>query len=442
MKTARLEDPGLEAAPSKAGDRDWLEFGGPLGCGLLTFGLPGVLYVWYAFLRSGPLDLERFVPGVAEFAVVAGWLVFQAALQHFAPGPTVLGRPLIEDEFARADGLRPGERLAYRCNGWASLAATVVLAAALAVTGTLDPTWVVASMEGLMSAALGVAIAISLGLHASNRHPGRQGFEAFFLGVARNPRGPAGFDLKFFCEGRPSLFAWILLDVILAWEQLRRTGEVSPAMAIVVLSQLVYLLDYLVHERAILSIHDIQTERFGFMMCFGDLVWVPFGFTLQAFYLLESGARPETATLVAAVVLQLLGYAIFRLANLQKHRFLEDPERPIPSLRRLWKRRTTAPGRAPRSIAAASATGDDRLLVDGLWRVVRHPNYLGDFLLGLGWCLTCGFESVLPYFYVFYFGPLLAHRERRDDRNCERRFGVAWERYRALVPNRLVPYLY
>lgn len=439
MKSTRLADRTLDSARSNAEGRDWLEFGGQLGCGLLTFGLPVMLYVWYALLRSGPVTLERFVPTAADFAVVAGWLVFQAVLQHFAPGPIVLGRPLIEDEFASPGGGRAGERLAYRCNGWVSLAVTIAAAVVLAATGQLDPSWLVASMERLMGAALVVAIAISLMLTARYRHPDRKGFEAFFLGVARNPRGPTGFDLKFFCEARPSLFAWVLLDVMLAWEQLRRTGEVSPAMAIVVSSQLVYLLDYLAHERAILSIHDIQTERFGFMMCFGDLVWVPFGFTIQAVYLLESGARPETASLVAAVALQLIGYTTFRLANLQKHRFLEDPGRPLPSL---WRMRDAAEAEAPRSIAAVSASGDDRLLVDGLWRRVRHPNYLGDFLLGLGWCLTCGFGSVLPYFYVLYFGPLLVHRERRDDRNCERRFGSAWQRYRARVPHRLIPYVY
>jgi len=34
------------------------------------------------------------------------------------------------------------------------------------------------------------------------------------------------------------------------------------------------------------------------------------------------------------------------------------------------------------------------------------------------WCLPCGFQSPLPYFYVIYFGILLFHRQTRDDEAC------------------------
>ena len=32
---------------------------------------------------------------------------------------------------------------------------------------------------------------------------------------------------------------------------------------------------------------DITTDGFGFMLAFGDLVWVPFTYTLQARYLVD-----------------------------------------------------------------------------------------------------------------------------------------------------------
>ena len=43
---------------------------------------------------------------------------------------------------------------------------------------------------------------------------------------------------------------------------------------------------------------------------------------------------------------------------------------------------------------------------------------------------------------VCYLTPLLIHRERRDDRDCARKYGADWDRYKAAVPWRLIPYVY
>lgn len=80
--------------------------------------------------------------------------------------------------------------------------------------------------------------------------------------------------------------------------------------------------------------------------------------------------------------------------------------------------------------------------MSGFWGVARHVNYLGDLLMGLAWCLPCGFGHLLPYFYIIYFTWLLVHRERRDDAMCHARYGADWEAYRARVPYRILPGVY
>ena len=47
------------------------------------------------------------------------------------------------------------------------------------------------------------------------------------------------------------------------------------------------------------------------------------------------------------------------------------------------------------------ATGVEgkRLLCDGWWAWVRHPNYLGDILMAFSWSLACG--KILFLFNVF-----------------------------------------
>ena len=80
-----------------------------------------------------------------------------------------------------------------------------------------------------------------------------------------------------------------------------------------------------------------------------------------------------------------------------------------------------------------------KLLTSGWWGLARKINYTGDWIMGLSWCLLCGFESIVPYFYAIYFAILLVHRSIRDDHMCKEKYGEDWEKYKDLVPYRFIP---
>jgi protein-S-isoprenylcysteine O-methyltransferase Ste14 len=155
-------------------------------------------------------------------------------------------------------------------------------------------------------------------------------------------------------------------------------------------------------------------------------VWVPFVFTIQAQYLVSHPHDLPPWGTAALVALDVAGYAVFRSANLQKHRFRRDPDA------RVW-------GRRPQALETA---GGGRLLVSGWWGLARHANYLGDLVMALAWCLPCRFAHPLPYFYLAYSTVLLVHRERRDCARCAARYGRDWETYCRRVPWRIVPGIY
>lgn len=46
---------------------------------------------------------------------------------------------------------------------------------------------------------------------------------------------------------------------------------------------------------------DLMHDGFGFMLAFGDLVWVPFTYTLQAYYLVDH-PNPLGVPALAAIV--------------------------------------------------------------------------------------------------------------------------------------------
>ena len=246
----------------------------------------------------------------------------------------------------------------------------------------------------------------------------------FFVGRLLNPR-VLGVDLKFLCELRPGLVGWLLLDLSFLCSQHRQQGHVSLSMLLVVAFQAVYVLDALLSEQAILSTMDITHDGFGFMLIFGDLCWVPFTYSLQARYLMDHPTDLSAAAVVAIVALQAVGLYIFRQANNQKNDFRTQPASPFT--------------RTARFLSTANGS---RLLLSGWWGRSRHPNYFGDLCMGWAWSLTCGFAHPLVYFYPLYFTVLLVHRQMRDDEKCRHKYGRDWDKYCALVPYRIIPYVY
>jgi len=106
-----------------------------------------------------------------------------------------------------------------------------------------------------------------------------------------------------------------------------------------------------------------------------------------------------------------------------------------------------------------------KLIISGWWGTSRHINYFGDWIMGISWCLPCRiisfsllfpfffsipsflfqcleFGSVIPYFYVFYFGVLLIHRQIRDEHACQKKYGDDWNRYCKIVRWKIIPYIY
>lgn len=389
---------------------------------------PLVYYLWLAVhSNDGALLLRRFdlsdlpPPTWSALALFGGWLLLQAALQALVPGPWVQGAPLAD-----------GTRLPYRLNGWRSLWITGALLGGAAALGWLPLAGAARLLGPLLSVAIGFSFLCSLYLHLHGRLWPDQGsaerlgpVHDFVLGTARNPR-LGRFDLKLFFEARPGLLGWAVLNLSLLALQLEGHGQLSNSMILVVAAQLWYVADYFLFEQAILDTWDIRHENFGWMLCFGDVVWVPFTYTLQAHYLVHNPVQLPAWAVVGIAALHLGGYVIFRGSNLQRHRFRADPARPV------W-------GQPPRVIHTAAGPP---LLASGWWGLARHINYLGDLLMGLAWCLTCGFRRLLPYFYIIYFTVLLVHRERRDNAACGARYGADWRRYTELVPWRIVPRVY
>lgn len=409
------------------------EFGGAIGAFLMIFFLPLTMYFVNLACSKDNCDtthIPKFPVNWRSFfdieatLIFLGWFSFQAILYMLPVGRVVSGQPTIIGNRAR---------LPYRCNGFFAFVTSILAFCAalyfkVPVTKAYDKFFQLMTSAFLFSFALAVFLYIKAKLAPENKiapggNTGNLIYD-FFMGHELNPR-IGSFDFKFFCEMRPGLIGWTMINLVFLVKDYEKDGEIDPSLALVAFFQALYVADALWFEDAILTTMDIIFEGFGFMLSFGDLAWVPFLYCLQGRYLLEHPLPLPWYCLAGIVVLNSIGFYIFRGSNSQKNEFRKNPNNP-----------------ALAHLETIPTKKGKRLLVSGWWGLCRKPNYLGDLIMALSWSLPCGFHSAWPYFYPVYFLILLIHRERRDDAICSKKYGAAWDRYCEKVKYRIFPKIY
>ncbi|GLT63191.1 hypothetical protein SLA2020_357720 [Shorea laevis] len=363
--------------------------------------------------------LHALIPSWITSGILLGYFTYLAIAGSILPGKVVPGVVL-----------QDGTRLHYPCNGLLALLLLVGLLGIGSQLNIISPTVISDRGLQLLSATFVFSFLVTLALYASGCSSRSQGsslkphvtgnlIHDWWFGIQLNPQF-MGIDLKFFFV-RAGMMGWLLINLSLLAKSIQ-DGTLSRSMVLYQLFCALYVLDYFVHEEYMTSTWDIIAERLGFMLVFGDLVWIPFTFSIQGWWLLSNKVELTTAAVIANCLVFLIGYMVFRGANKQKHIFKKDPKAHI------W-------GKPPKVIGG-------KLLASGYWGIARHCNYLGDLLLALSFSLPCGISSPIPYFYPIYLLILLIWRERRDEARCAAKYKEIWAEYCSLVPWRILPYVY
>jgi delta14-sterol reductase len=386
-----------------------------------------------------------------------GWFITLVILWIVLPGQWVEGAPVIDPEIdytasasASASGTnnkdKPKLRLKYKLNGHLTF---WIIMIALAVTKFPLNDYLykhyekLAFVDILLCFGLSTYLYITSFINNNNKdgknskncknskkkilsHTGRSNNHIYdyFMGRELNPRSINGkFDWKQFCELRPGLILWLLLNFSCAQEQyVLRNGSISGSMILLNIFHFIYVWDSLYNERSILTTMDITTDGFGFMLIFGDMCWVPFTYNHTTKYLVNHDPQLSIFNLILIFILYVVGFYIFRSSNKQKDIFRSNPlDARVNKLNYIKTIRGTC------------------LLTSGWWGYARKINYTGDYIMGLSYSLLCGFNSIVPYYYSIYFLILLVHRSIRDDELCSIKYGNDWIEYKRQVPYRFIP---
>ncbi|KAI4946503.1 Delta(14)-sterol reductase [Alternaria rosae] len=488
-----------KATKSLAEEPHGYEFLGPPGAFIISFGLPVLVYV-FTFLCNdisgcpAPVLLHPYSFTLEQLKKEVGWTGFSGLLNtqafigtlayyflslflyRFLPGQEVEGTEL-----------RSGGRLKYRFNAWNSALFIMTLLAAGTIShGAEFPVWtfITENYVGILTSNILISYFLATYCYVASfsvKHPkdpsmrelaagGRTGNMLYdwFIGRELNPRVNMPIfgevDIKAWCELRPGMLGWIILDLAFIMQQYRNFGRVTDSILLVTVAHTVYTFDALFMEPAILTTIDIIADGFGMMLSFGDLVWVPFTYSIQTRYLSNYPVDLGPVGIAGVLAVQGIGYYIFRSVNNEKNRFRTDPNDP-----------------RVKHLKCIETAAGSKLLISGWWGMARHINYLGDWFMSWSYVLPTamsgyliknaaqspitatqtdayfyqnsygkyavpgeakGWGMIFTYFFMVYFAILLIHRERRDEEKCRRKYGKDWDRYVELVPYRIVPGIY
>ncbi|XP_070299759.1 delta(14)-sterol reductase TM7SF2-like isoform X2 [Salvelinus sp. IW2-2015] len=187
--------------------------------------------------------------------------------------------------------------------------------------------------------AIGVSFLLSLYLcsfwapHHALAQGGNTGNPLYdlFMGRELNPR-IGSFDLKYFCELRPGLIGWVVINLGMLMKEVELRDSASLAMILVNSFQLLYVTDALWKEEAVLTTMDIVHDGFGFVS-----LWGP---GLGSFHILQAAflvVHPQSLSpLGATAIVTLMVLGIISSENPTPRRTNSDGTLCIPVLQ-TWR---------------------------------------------------------------------------------------------------------
>ncbi|XP_072092003.1 delta(14)-sterol reductase isoform X7 [Arachis hypogaea] len=243
--------------------------------------------------------LQALIPSWNSAYLLLGFFAYLAIAGSIVLGKLVPGVVLAD-----------GTRLHYRCNGLVLLLLLVALLGISAKMDFVSPTAISERGFELLSTTFIFSFLVTLALYfagcksqskSSSLKPHTTGnlIHDWWFGIQLNPQF-MGIDLK------AGMMGWLLINLSVLAKSIQ-DGTLSKSMILFQIFCALYILDYFVHEEYMTSTWDIIAERLGFMLVFGDLVWIPFTFSIQGWWLLANEVELTMTTIIANCLVFLIG---------------------------------------------------------------------------------------------------------------------------------------
>lgn len=397
-----------------------------------------ILRLWGEFRDRGVLHvldrawLDHFWGSATAWKILGIYIPLQVIMLKFLPGKPYQG-PITP----------MGNLPQYRDNGLLSFGISVGLFFLCSQGLHLFPAGILYHELGNLLAALNIfALLLCLGLYLKGRFAssstdastsGNFIFD-YYWGTELYPR-IWGVDVKMMTNCRIGMTGWALGAISYAFAQREAIGHFDPGVVVTSGLLVMYLTKFFIWEAGYMRSTDIITDRAGYMICWGCLVWVPAVYGSPAFFM---AGHPGIIGWPMAGVIFLAGTVAIWMNYWADHQ--RQVFRKAGGQVRIWGKPATFI--RARYVTGAGEVKENLLLTSGFWGLARHFHYLPELAAAALWSCTAGFGWFLPWFYFLFLTILLVHRTYRDDEKCGAKYGEHWVEYRRQVPRRLIPGLF
>lgn len=261
----------------------------------------------------------------------------------------------------------------------------------------------------------------------------------YFWGTELYPR-VLGVDVKRFVNCRFSMTFWQLAGLVYTYKSYQLHKQLDWGLALAALSQFLYLAKFFYWEIGYMRSIDIIVDRAGFYETWGCLVWVPTVYTLHSRISVRTPSQLSPPVAAAIFAFGLAGVLLNFWADMQRQRFRESN-----GTMQVW-------GKEPVYVTASYTVVENGrkkertslLLASGFWGIARHFHYVFELMAAYSWGLLANplVSGALPMLYPVFLTVLLFDRAKRDDVKCTKKYTTDWEEYKALVPYKVIPYVY
>ncbi|KAH3764192.1 7-dehydrocholesterol reductase [Pelomyxa schiedti] len=389
------------------------------------------LFPYDGILPAIHYDGPCVAPIIHAFLLAAGFLAFEAVLLVILPGSIFEGP-------VTSTGYTPK----YKSNGFAAFCVTMITYLVLGPwLRIISPTLLYDNWGPLLFVVNVSALVLCTVLYFKGRYsPTTPDFSTtaspvfdFYSGVELYPK-LFGFDMKHLIICRFGMMLWVMASVSFLFTQLEYEGTVHNSILVSAGIQAAYIGKFFFWEKWYLCCMDIQHDHFGYMLCWGTMVWMPWVHSLQTLFLVKHTIDLPDKLAAAIFCVGFIATWVNYFADTQRHWVRQNPETKI------W-------GKKPQLICARYLSDDGKghtsiLLASGWWGVSRHFHYLPDLVNTFSLTLPCLFTRLLPWVHFLYLLILLLHRTSRQDARCSAKYGKYWELYCKQVPYKLIPYIF
>lgn len=246
-----------------------------------------------------------------------------------------------------------------------------------------------------------------------------------------------GIDLKHFIICRIGMMSWFFFT--LSFSLSGSSSFPTPAMTASATLSLLYVAKFFLSFEVpgYMSAADIAVDRFGFMLSWGTISFMPLCHSLQVLHLVRGSGVLQMSWLACYswIAFGLIMIWLNLDADTQRHhvRAALKANKKIT----IWGKAVEVI-RAP-YVDSSGKQYENFLLVCGYHGIIRHFHYLPDIVLLFLYCAPAGFSHPLTFTYFFYLTGLLVDRCQRIDARCKAKYGSQWDEYVKRVPYKLIP---